>query len=117
MQTYSKQSFANFRFAATQSYNTFKLAKNHATENKKIITISKASDSAIKRFEKYPEFELITFSKHNSQKFVEEKIKEFKNKNVLFFTTFLENNSANNTNKNYTCYFNSRFDSCIWKIE
>ena len=118
-QNYSKNSFVNLRKTTTKSHIAFTMSQKNSTKNKKVIMISKASDSAIMRAFRYNHFELITLPKHNSYKILDEKIKKLKkeNKNIIIFTPFLENNKQNALNKNYTCYFNSALDSCIWKIE
>ena len=51
----------------------------------------------------------------SSSKVTEEKIKNIleKNKNALIFTNILNPKAENN----YTCYFNSASDMCLWRIE
>lgn len=118
LQNYSKTSFVNIRLKSTQSYNLFELA-NEYSNNKKSLLIIKPSDSAIKKLYKFDKFKTITISHTNSYKINTSKINEIKenNKNSIIFTTLLdiEKNALNN--KNYTCFFNSSTDLCLWKIE
>lgn len=119
MQNYSKNSFINLRYVTANNHNAFKLAQKSKTKTNEVVVISKASDAAVKKLYEYNEIDLITLPKYNSYELLNmhiNKLKE-KNKNILIFTPLLKHNKENSLNKNYTCYFNSSRDLCIWKIE
>lgn len=118
IQNYSKTSFTNIRLKSTQSYNLFELAKKYSNDKKPLLII-KPSDSAIKKLYKLDNFKTITISHINSYKIDALKINEIKekNKNFIIFTTLLDIDKNSLSNKNYTCFFNSSIDLCLWKIE
>lgn len=117
MQNYSKTSYVNIRQKSAQSYNLFELASKYS--NKNSLVIIKPSDGAIKKLFNFDKFKTITISHTNSYKISPleiEKIKE-KNKNPIIFTSLLKIEKDTLNSKNFTCYFNSSTDLCLWKIE
>ena len=120
MQNYSKHSFSHIRMKTSQSYNTFEIAREYKKKNNKdVLLILKPSDSAIKKLFKFDDLKTQTVAQDNSYKISKEKIDKIKkiNKDMVIFTSHL-NYSGNVINsKNYTCYFNSTLDVCIWKID
>ena len=119
MQNYSKNSYINLRYVTANNHNAFKLAHKSKTKTNEVVVISKASDAAVKKLYGYDEIDLITLPKYNSHELLNMHIRQLKekNKNVLIFTPLLKHDKENSMNKNYTCYFNSSRDLCIWKIE
>ena len=120
IQSHTQNFFLNMRKKYASTYNTFEIAKKYSNHTKKKITIiARVSDKGSIKLLDLGKFNIETIPKYNSYDILEEKIQKIKNKdkNAIIFTSLLETNKKNSENKNYTCYFNSSQDLCIWKIE
>lgn len=128
IQNYTKNNLVDVRKRCTTSFNTFELSgnliKNQKQEN--IYYILRPSDYFYKgnyngKYLKNANYIYIKELKNNfdTDEIVKNKIKEIKkeNKNAIIFTPLLKSTPKNAQNDNYTCYFNSLADVCIWKIE
>jgi len=119
-QNYSKNSYTHFRKNNSQSYNVFKLAQKYKNKTgKEVMLILKASDKPTLNLNNINNFKIQTLNHLNSYKISYDEIKNIQknNKNLTIFTLLFDfKNNANDLN-NYTCYYNTTLDLCIWKIE
>lgn len=91
--------------------------KQHKNENIYVI-VNFSNPEYLEDKETYMTDKITYFAK--SMHDIENEIKKIlvKNKKAIIFTNLLEPNKENSTlSKNYTCYFNSSADMCLWKIE
>lgn len=120
MQNYSKNCFVNFRKNNSQSYNLFKLAQEYKKQtNKEVMLILKASDVPTVKLNKIKGFKFKILNHLNNYKISNNEIEKIKqeNKNTAIFTLLFDFKNAQNSLKDYACYYNSALDICVWKIE